>query len=200
MNRHLMGTAVAMVLMQSVQEGNDTSGSKAPKFCDKEYDLDTGTATFQFGNGTILEKNVNELPDEIRTKLMYHGFMQKVGDSFAGAKGDYTKGVDSARSVIEQLEAGEWRSARGEGESKPRLSELAAAIARVKGIEEDQALAAVTKAAALDGSEEEKKQGQEKLKAWRAHPRIKAALATIKAEKAQAELAAAGDTADVSLD
>lgn len=187
-------------LQQSVQEGNDTSGNKTPKFCDKDYDPEQGTASFAFGNGKTLTADVSTFNDEIKTRLMFHGLLQKVGDSFAGAKGDYTKGIESASSVIEQLQRGEWNAGRGEGGNGPRLGELAEGIARVKGISLEEARAAVDAAAALQGTPEQKAAGAEKLKTWRAHPKIKAAIAQLKAEKAQAELDAAGDAGDINLD
>lgn len=168
------------------------------KFASKEYDLDTGMFEITFGDGTVISQNVDELPDEMKRNLMFHGFGQKVGDSYAGAKGDFSKAKSAASDVIEQLKNGDWRAGR-DGEAKPRLGELADAIARVKGIEVAEARAAVDAAAALDGTDEQKKAGAEKLKNWRAHPRIKAALAAIRAEKAQADLEASGNTSELTL-
>lgn len=168
------------------------------KFAAKEYDLDTGEYVITFGDGTVLMQNVDQLPDEMKRNLMFHGYGQKVGDSYAGAKGDYSKAKQAANDVIEQLKNGDWRAGR-DGEGRPRLGELADAIARVKGIPAEQARTAVDAAAALDGDEAAKKAGAEKLKVWRAHPKIKAALAALRAEKAQAELEAAGDAGEVVL-
>lgn len=195
----LMGAAFTG-LQQSVQEGSDGGGSKAPKFAEKDFDLDTGEVIFSFGNGTELKLDVNSLSPEIQKRLMFHGTLQKIGDSYAGAKGDFSKAIESARSVIEQLQSGEWRAARGEGEGRPRLGELSEAIARVKGVSVEEATTAVTAAAALDGDEAARAAGAEKLKAWRAHPKIKAAIAAIRAEKAQAEADAAGGDDEISLD
>jgi hypothetical protein len=160
--------------------------SKASRFCDKDYDIDSGVATFKFGNGTTLEQNVDELPQAVQRQLMLHGFMQKVGDSYASAKGNYSEGIENAQDVIGNLKAGEWGSTR-EGEGKPRLGELSAAIARVKAITLEVATTAVEAAP------------EEKRKIWRAHPKIKAAIAAIRAEKAQKELEAAAASGDVEL-
>ena len=161
--------------------------SKKPKFCDVEYDLDASAVFFNFGNGEVLSLGMADLNDEMRQRVALHGINQKVRDSFAGVKGDFAKGIENAKAIIEQLLAGQWRAARGEGEAKPRITELAAAISRLKGIEIEVATSAVQ---AADDA---------KRKEWRAHPKIKAAIATIRAEKAQAELAAAGAVADISL-
>lgn len=201
MNR-LMTLAVAGAFSGLMAEAGtaDTSGNKTPKFAEKDYDIETGLAEFSFGNGKSLSVDVAQLNEEMRTRLMFHGLLQKVGDSYAGAKGDYSKAIESAQGVIEQLLGGEWRAARGEGGTGPRLGELAEAISEIKGIPLEEARAAVDTAAALQGTDDEKKAGAEKLKAWRAHPKIKAVIASQKARKAQAELEAAGDAAgEISL-
>lgn len=167
-------------------EGTSAAEAKKPRFCDKDFDLDTGEVEFQFGNGTLLKLNVFGLSDEIKNRLMLHGALQKVGDSYAGAKGDYTAGVRSAQDVIDGLVAGNWKTDR-EGEGKPRLGELAAAISRIKGISLEVASTAVEAA------------DDNKRKEWRGHPRIKAAIAQIRADKAQKELEAATAVDDVRL-
>ena len=156
------------------------------QFCKKDYDLDTGVVSFSFGDGETIEVNVNELPANIQSTLLLHGMSQKGGDSYAGAKGNYAEAKSSLRSVIEALQAGNWGTGR-EGEGGPRLGELSAAIARIKGIELDVASAAVEKA------------DEAKRKEWRAHPKIKAVIAQIRAEKAQAALEAAAESGDVTL-
>lgn len=172
----------------------DTSGNKTPKFCNKDYDPETGLATFEFGNGTTLTVDPSDFSDEIRTRLMFHGVLQKVGDSYAGAKGDYSKGITWAQEVIDQLKAGEWRAKPGEGGTGPRLGEIAEALAELKGVSVEDARKAVDTAAALAGTEEEKKAGAAKIKAWREHPQVKAQIAEIRARKAKAELAAAQES------
>lgn len=165
---------------------------KAPKFASKEYDLDTGAFEVLFGDGSKVELDVNKVNAELQKKAMFHGIAQKIGDSYAGAKGDFTKARESAQSVIDQLLAGEWRAARGEGEAKPRIGELSEAIARVKSVDLATATAAVEKA------------DDEKRKTWRAHPKVKAAIAAIRSEKAQAELAkaeaSAGAAEELTID
>lgn len=152
-----------------------------PKFAEKEYDLDTGEVSFTFGNGKSLSLNVNELSVEIQKHLMLHGALQKVGDSYAGAKGNYSEAVENASGVIEQLKQGVWRAARGEGDARPRLAELAEAIARIKSVELEKATAAVEKAT------------DEQRKTWRGNAKVKAVIAQIRAEKAAKALEEAGE-------
>ena len=113
---------------------------------------------------------------------MLHGAAQKIGDSYAGAKGDYDKAVEAAKGVIDQLAQGVWRAARGEGEARPRLGELAEAIARIKGVDRDKAMAAVEKA-----TDEQRKQ-------WRGNAKVKATIAQIRAEAAAKALEQAAET------
>ena len=143
-----------------------------PKFAEKEYDLDTGVVTFTFGNGTVLNFDTNELSAEMRSQLMLHGMSQKGGDSYAGAKGNYSEAIQNVKDVWEQLKQGVWRAARGEGDAKPRLAELAEAIARIKQVPIEASTAAVEA-----GTEEQRK-------AWRGNAKVKAVIAQIRAEKA----------------
>lgn len=167
----------------------DTSASeaKAPRFCSKDYDLDSGEAAFSFGNGTKLSINISELSDDIKAELMFHGAMQKIGDSYAGAKGDFTSGITSAQAVIDQLLAGEWRASRAAGEAKPRVTELAEAIARLKGVDLDRAVAAVQ--AATD----------DQRKGWRKNAQVSAVIAEIRADKARAKMQKAGEELDITI-
>lgn len=165
------------------EAATSAGGSEAKtKFCDKEYDLDTGINYFAFGNGKQLEFDSNRCSDEIRKQLMLHGAAQKIGDSFAGAKGNFALGIESAQDVIDQLYAGVWKAGRGEGDSRPRLAELAEAISRIKQVELERATAAVEKAT------------DEQRKAWRLNAKVKAVIAQVRAEKAAKALEEAGET------
>jgi hypothetical protein len=181
MKRSIIAAAVAAGLMAEAEAATSAGSAKAPKFCEKEYDLDTGLVSFAFGNGQVLEIDSNSLSAEMQKQLMLHGISQKVGDSFAGAKGNFVEGIAAAKAVIEQLSQGIWRAARGEGEARPRLGELASAIARIKGVTQEVAMAAVEKAT------------DEQRKAWRGNAKVKATIAAIRAEEAQKALEAAGE-------
>jgi hypothetical protein len=141
------------------------------KFCDKDYDLDTKEVFFKFGNGTELKLETSRVPEETRIQLMLHGASQKVGDSFAGVKGNFAEGIGNAQDVIDQLYAGVWKADR-EGDARPRLAELAEAIARIKQVPIESATAAVEK-----GTDDQRK-------TWRSNAKVKAVIAQIRAEKA----------------
>lgn len=163
-------------------------------FIDKEYDVDAKSSTITIG-GETQEFDTSELPEDIRTTLMLHGLNQKLGDACASIKGAIAKAlgketkdvsddevkpkaIEAVKEVWAQLLRGDWRAAKGEGEAKPRIGEVALAIARLQSIPVDQAQTLV---ASVD---------KEKLAKWRAHPQMKLAIAQIRQEKAQAKLAA----------
>lgn len=167
----------------------DTNGvaaeEKKVKFAEKEFDVVTGVASFRFGNGEAISLNVYELDETIQKQLMGHGMLQKGGDSYAGAKGDYAAAVDSLGSVIDALQNGRWTQER-EGVGGPRIGELAEAVAQFKGWELDKATETV------------RAMPEENLKKLRAAPQIKALIAKMRFEKAQKDAAAAA--ASGSLD
>lgn len=153
----------------------------------KALDFDNKAVEFTFaGEETPTLVSLADFPEEIQLHLALHGLSQKLGDSYASAKGEVVKAKELFSAVIAQLTSGEWRAARGEGEAKPRSTELVEALARIKNL----AVADVAKAlAAYD---------KDKLKTLRSNGRVKAVIAVIRAEKAQAKLAKldtdAGDT------
>ena len=152
----------------------------------KVLDQEDIAVEFTFtGQEPILVK-ASDFSPEIQTHFMLHGISQKVGDSYSGAKGDIAGAMASFAACLEQLKAGDWRASRGEGESKPRTTELASAVARIKGVEVEVA------AEAIAGMEEDAR------KALRSNERVKATIALIRAEKAQAKLDAMEDT-DIGL-
>lgn len=149
------------------------------KFADKSSE--GSVVSFKFGNGEVLSLDVSTLDESIQTELMLHGALQKIGDSYAGAAGDYEFAIGNAKKVIDNLLAGQWKSAREAGEAKPRTGELAEAIARLKKIEVSDAQALV------DNLSEEQR------KVVRGKDAVKAAIAQIRYEKAQAKAAKGGD-------
>lgn len=157
---------------------NDATEKKI-KFADKSSE---GTvATFTFGNGTVLTLDVANLSEDIQTELMLHGALQKIGDSYAGAAGDYDFALAQANKVIQNLQDGVWKSTREAGESKPKSGELVMALAELKSV------AIEVMAAAVEAMDDEKR------KAVRSHPQVKAKIAAIRARKADEAAAKAGD-------
>jgi hypothetical protein len=168
-------------------ETNEVAEVKTPKFCEKDY-TDEGVAEFKFGNGTVVMVNASDLSEDIRNNLMMHGLMQKIGDSYASARGDFTIGVAAAEKVIQQLMDGQWTASRASGESKPKIGELVTALANLKGLDATVVATAVEKAT------------DDQRKAWRKHPAIAAEIAKIRAEKAAARAkAAVAEGGDIEL-
>lgn len=166
----LIGLALVSLAMAEASGGTSTEPKKA-KFCDKEYDLDTLTGTFTFGNGKVLSFDLGKCSQAIKDQLAMHGASQKIGDSFAGVKGNFAEGIGNAQDTIDQLYAGVWKAAR-EDDARPRLAELAEAISRIKGVSLDAATKAVEA-----GTDEMRKQ-------WRSNAKVKATIAQLRAEKA----------------
>jgi hypothetical protein len=154
------------------------------KFCDKS--ADGSIVRFTFGNGQALELDVMGLDESIQQELMLHGALQKIGDSYAGAAGDYEFAISNAKKVIDNLVSGQWKAAREAGEAKPKTGELAEAIARIKGIELAQAAELVN---SLD---------DDQRKAVRGKDAVKAVIAQIRYEKAQKK-AGATSTDDLGI-
>ena len=180
MKKKLIAATVAGLGILGMAEAAPAADAKKVRFCSKEYDMDTGVVEFTFGNGKVLTIDSNSVPEETRKQLMLHGISQKVGDSFAGVKGNFVEGVANAGDTIAQLLAGVWKSDR-EGDARPRLAELAEAIARIKGVE----LEAATKA--VEAGTDEQRKG------WRSNAKVKSVIATIRAEKAAKALEEAGE-------
>ena len=152
----------------------DTQTEKAPAFCRKDY-TEEGVVNFAFGNGTIVALDTNALSDEQKFNLMMHGAMQKIGDSYASAKGDYTIGIAAAQKVCDQLLADQWTASRASsGEGAPKIGELSQAIANLKGMDVKLVNDAVSKAT------------DEQRKGWRKNAAITAEIARMRAERAAA--------------
>lgn len=181
--------ALAACYMQQVEEqpagGNgqaQPTGSggkvKKPSFCEKDWDdafEGNGSVLYlNFANGKKLEFDLEKVNGETQRRLALHGASQKIGDSFAGVKGNFATGIGNAEKVISQLYAGEWEGEREGG--GPRLAELSAAIARIKNVPVEKAAAAVEKAS------------KEQRDGWRSNAQVKAMVAQIRAEKAAAAL------------
>ncbi len=106
-------------------------------------DVVESVGVFTLGNGKVLKADPREYPEEIRTGLMYHGLMQKIGDAAAGYSkpGDYSGALAEMAAVHEALLAGQWkREGVGGGIN---LDDLAEAIAKLKKVDLKKAKAVV---------------------------------------------------------
>lgn len=121
-----------------------------------------------FANGKTVEADINKLSPEIIRRLAVHGLSQKLGDTYAGAKGDVNVAIAGVEGTWEALLEGNYNRRGGGG-----VSILAEAVARVQGVDID------------DVYETLKEMDEEQQKAVAAHPAIKAEMAAIKAERAR---------------
>lgn len=140
----------------------------------KTVDSEKGTIEFVFASGETEVVDVSKLPPAIQKELMLHGASQKLGDSYSGEDADKCHTIFGG--VLKNLVDGNW-SARSGGGGSPRISQLAAALAKAVG---ETVEACVEKLSAMD---------DETKKSVRAHPQVQAALAQIKLEKATADAA-----------
>lgn len=163
--------------MAKVSESGDLVKTK---FSDKS--IENGTLTIVLGNGKSFSISKDEVDASIHDDVFMHGLSQKIGDSYASAKGDYAFAEENIQRVIDQMKNGEWRAARasGGGESKPRITELAEAIAQLKGVPVDAAVAALA-----TKSEDEKKAIRNNAKIKLIIQQIRTAKAAKAAEKAE---------------
>jgi hypothetical protein len=173
-------------------------------FIDREYDLDAASAEISVAGDVFLTISYEDFSPEIIKQGFLYGITKKMVDSVAGIKAqlarergvetsqidnsdpEYIQAVkDGLKEIYDQLRkdgGNEWRAARGEGEAKPRVTELAEAISRIRGMSLEEAAALVKRVAEQD---------KEKLSTWRKHPQVQLAIAQIRQERAAARLAAA---------
>ena len=172
--------------MAETVETTQEETEKQPPFCRVEGD-DESVLSFIFRDNRRLDCDLGDLSDEMQNNLLVHGLTQKGRDSFASAKGDIDFAYAAVSKVWDNLKADQWNASRASGTSEPRSTELAQAIADIKGLD----LAAVVEAVA--------NAPDEKRKAWRKNPAVKARIMEIRAEKAKARLEAS-KTAGESLE
>ena len=145
----------------------------------KEVHEDMSGVTIAFADGKPLTVNLADLPDEMVGHLALHGLSQKLGDSYSGEQ-DIASARALAAAVAERLREGNWKAVR-EGGGGGRISDLAQALSNVTGQPLEEC---VTKLADM---EKDQKSGLRK------HPKIKAELAKIAAERAATAAAKAED-------
>lgn len=136
---------------------------------------------FRFTNGETRKVVAEEFPENIQIAAMWHGFAQKLGDSYASSE-SVDAAVGSFEEMYNQLLEGDWITAAEGG--APRVTQLALAYAnavRSSGAEitdED----AVAKVKTWDA---------DKRKAAAEVPEVATALAELRLAAAKAKLAAA---------
>lgn len=142
--------------------------------------------TIAFSNEKNLSVSLDSLSPEIQKQLALHGLSQKLGDSYAGCKGDVDEAVKLATSVSERLSNGEFNAKR-EGSGVGRVTALARAVAEITGHELAETVAMLD-----ERTKEEKKE-------LRKNPRVEAVMARMKAEEAAEKLEKAGESAELTF-
>jgi len=163
---------------------------KAPAFCKKTIDLEAGTVTWTFGNGTTRTLVFDDLDDATKIHCGLHGVSQKGGDSYAAAGGDYAFAIAALDATLQNLHNGQFNANRSSGEAAPKgTGELAQALVRLNLMSMEQAANLLAGADAAT------------LKALRANGEIKVAIAELRAERARAKAAAtpAGESSLTSV-
>lgn len=152
----------------------------------KTIDLDKQTVEFKFpepvSKSIVVEFAKLANPMKLRSAL--HGISQRIGDSYAGAK-SVQEAYDSAKSVFDELVAGNWSAPRSAG--GPRTTLLAEALVRVtKGNKKLPTLTLEQAIEVVSEADDDTKKG------LRNSPDIKKAIAQIQLERAEAEQAQEG--------
>lgn len=142
---------------------------------------------FAFANGTSHDIALTDLPSNIIDAAAWHGISQKLGDAYAGAKGDADEAVEAFETLIERLKLGEWVKAREGGGPRPSMVvDAIVAALQDNGEEVDDARRAAIMA---------KVKGPEARKGALANPVINAHYERLKLEAAKDRAKKAADKA-----
>jgi hypothetical protein len=151
----------------------------------KLTNMETGTITFEVGEETRVFDPA-QCSDQMRLQAEFHGFSQKIGDSYAGA----SKATEDSEmtqeeyilaqidTAIAQLYAGDWSIRTGAG-AGPRITDLVRALCELYP---DQAEADVAETVSNMDADQKKQ--------TRAHPAVATILDRLRAERAAAKAAA----------
>ena len=141
-----------------------------------------GTVFFILGNGMKASLSLKDLSPEMVERLAIHGLSQKGGDAASGMSKarDFAGALSAISTTLDNLRNGLWSSRTGGG-----TSDLVLALAKLKGVSEEDAAAAVFKAT------------EEQLKELRKHPAVKEAIAKLQAARANEQAKGAEKLEDV---
>ena len=154
----------------------------------------TEVLVFKFADGETYEVRGSDLPPAIMEAAAYHGLSQKLGDSYAGAKGNIADARDAFETVLERLTNGDWVTVgEGPGTRPSMVADAVKAALEELGetVDEDRYAGIMEKVKGKDGREGALKNAlvtkhYERIKAERAAE--KAAKAAKNAEGADEDL------------
>lgn len=153
-----------------------------------EVKIANGKLIFIFGNGEKLTFDPAECNEEINRQATFHGYNQKIRDAAAGYSKDkdYAGAREEMSAVIEALRAGNWKRQGGGMGAGVVMADMAHAIAEMKNVSFERAMAAVEKA------------DEETRKSWAKNPKLAAKMAEAKAKRLAAQ-AAGTDAGDLDI-
>ena len=94
------------------------------KIATKRMDLEAQAVMIEFADGHVVEIALASLTPEIITHAALHGLLQKLGDSYAGAKGDLGMAHAQCRVVADQLLDGNWNAPGRAGDGGQAFNDL----------------------------------------------------------------------------
>ena len=144
--------------------------------CTKTTDLEANSLTFAFAHGETIVVTLEQLKP-VLAQLALHGGSQKLGDLYARTDGP-EEAYNKVKEGVTRLESGEWFAKRTRGEASVAL--FIEAIARCRN------------ESVADISLKFESLPEETQKAVKTTTEVKAMIATIRAERANAR--AASDT------
>ena len=140
-------------------------------------DVPAGTVTFTVMGGKPIVASLAKIPKEVQQHLMVHGLAQKIGDAITSAQAEAKEsgadmagaGNSTAVAEIDKLVRGVWAERTSTG------GILVLALSRIMKKTEDEVRAALAK------------KSEAEIEKYEADSRVKAQIATIRAERAAAK-------------
>ncbi|MFM6926975.1 MAG: hypothetical protein ACKOX6_00835 [Bdellovibrio sp.] len=149
-----------------------------------------GGLKFTFGNGMERRIVFSDFNQSINEQARAHGFNQKLRDTTAGfsKEWNYDGALEKFDATLQGMLDGEWNRSGG-GVAGQQMKDLAAAIAEIRSVDIDRAMAAVTKAE------------PDQRKAWMKNASIAKIMARIALERAESAESddVEGDGLDIEL-
>ena len=108
------------------------------KIASKKMDPEAKTVTIEFSNGKSVKLSLVMLEPAISTHAALHGLLQKLGDSYAGAKGDVEMAYTQCRVVADQLIDGNWNSPTRTGDGSQAFQDLVEVLAELAAEREEE--------------------------------------------------------------
>lgn len=156
----------------------------------KFLEVEQGETAIKFvlGDGQSIVAKYEDFSEEIRLQAMRHGFNQKIRDAAASfsKESDYDGAFESMQQVVDALLEGKWKRQGGAGAGVV-MEDLAYAIAKMKQVDQEKALAAVKKAT------------DEQRKSWAKNAKVAQLMAESKAKRLAEAAKSASDEIEIDF-